>query len=219
VQKEFDLVFKGGTPRELIRAIHEQAQLKVNVIIPNEDADAQLPAIEVEGVTVPRLFLALTEASRRQTNVITGVVRNVPVHRSFQFSQGFRTSDNPPGQDSIWYFYVERPVITPDVTVNERPAVEVFQLAQLLKDHSIDEITTAVKTTWQMLDEPITPELKFHSDTGLLIAKGTSLQLQMVNQVLEQLYRAVESVGSVPLPALPPTRIRTPNQTPAPSQP
>jgi hypothetical protein len=190
-ETRFDLNFKGGTPRQFIEAINLQSGLKVNVIIPSEEAAAQLPAIEVSGVTIPHLFEALTQASRKETNVVTSYYAGpmggaVPQFTKQWTSQGFRTSDNPPAEDSIWHFYVERPIPPPELATKARVSVQVFQLAPLLKDHSIDDITTAVKTTWQMLDSSVTPELKYHSDTGLLIAKGTADQLRMVVDVLAQ---------------------------------
>lgn len=213
-ETRFDLNFKGGTPKQFIEAINSQSGLKVNVIIPNEEADVQLPAIEVSGVTIQRLFQALTQASMKETNVVTGHVfpgnsggKGFPQYQRHQISQGFRTSDNPPSQDSIWYFYVQRPMNPPVIQDDARVSVQVFQLAPLLKSHSVDEITTAIKTTWQMMDEAVTPELKYHSDTGLLIAKGTEMQLQMVNQVLAQLQHSEkgptgDSAG-VPAPGRP----------------
>jgi hypothetical protein len=209
-ETRFDLNFNGGTPKQFIEAIKAQSGLKVNVIIPSEEAEAQLPAIEVSGVTVPRLFQALTAASTKITNVVTGAyysttpgARPQAQYTTRQLSQGLRTSDNPPTQDSIWYFYVERPMNPPVIQEDARVSVEVFQLAPLLKSHSVDEITTAVKTTWQMMDEAVTPELKYHSDTGLLIAKGTEMQLQMVQQVLVQLQHSEKGPtgGSAGVPA------------------
>ncbi|HSH15304.1 MAG TPA: hypothetical protein VLD18_04665 [Verrucomicrobiae bacterium] len=212
-ETRFDLNFKGGTPKQFIEAINAQAGLKVNVIIPSEEANAQLPAIEVFGVTVPRLFQALTVASMKTTNVVTGTyfaggsARPQVQYATRQVGQGFRTSDNPPSQDSIWYFYVEHPMNPPVIQDDARVSVEVFQLAPLLKSHSVDEITTAVKTTWKMMDEAVTPELKYHSDTGLLIAKGTEMQLQMVSQVLAQLQHSEKGPtggsAGVPTPGRP----------------
>jgi len=218
LETRFDLNFKGGTPRQLIEAVNAKSGLKLNVIIPNEEANAQLPAIEVSSVTVPRLFHALTEASRKETNVITGGFygrpNDGPPIRLAQptfvrqgISQGFRTSDNPATEYSIWYFYVERPLPPPTFDLNDNVTVQVYQLAQLLKDYSIDDITTAVKTTWQMLESSITPELKYHSDTGLLIAKGTDAQLRIVTEVLVQLRIGKPSTDgqtSIPLPVRPP---------------
>lgn len=213
-ETRFDLNFKGGTPKQFIEAINAQAGLKVNVIIPNEEANAELPAIEVSGVTVPRLFQALTVASMKTTNVVTGTyfaggsARPQVQYATRQVGQGFRTSDNPPSQDSIWYFYVEHPMNPPVIQDDARVSVEVFQLAPLLKDYSIDDITTAVKTTWQMLDSSVTPELKYHSDTGLLIVKGAVEQLRMVAEVLAEVRRSGKNSTATSAPLEPVPRMQ-----------
>lgn len=202
-QLRFDLNFKGGTPKQFIEAINAQSGLKVNVIIPTEHANEQLPAVEVYNVTVPQVFQAVAAATkktvivRRKSQMPGDMVREYAVDAF----KGFRSDDNSPSETSIWRFVVESPVSDPEPPA--RVSVQVFQLAPLLKSHSVDEITTAVKTTWQMMDEAVTPELKYHSDTGLLIAKGTGMQLQMVQQVLVQLQHSENDPtgGSVGVPA------------------
>ena len=122
--------------------------------------------------------------------------------------KGFHSTDNPPSETSIWRFVVESPESDPEPPASV--SVQVFQLAPLLKDYSIDDITTAVKTTWQMLDSSVTPELKYHSDTGLLIVKGTVEQLRMVAEVLAEVRRSGKNptATSAPLVPLPPTAVQ-----------
>jgi hypothetical protein len=195
-QTRFDLVFKGGTPKQFIEAINAQSGLKVNVIIPTEHANEQLPAVEVYSVTVPQVFQAVYAATKKTVIIQRNGQARGEMAREYaaEAFKSFHSDDKPPSETSIWRFVVESPVSDPEPPA--RVSVEVFQLASLLTSHSVDEITTAVKTTWQMMEESVTPELKYHSDTGLLIAKGTGMQLQMVNQVLRQLLLSENSPGA-----------------------
>src|SRR5881296_1011810 len=61
----FDLDFPGGTPEQLVRSIEKASGKPVNVVIPPEHADVQLPKLKMKDVTVPQLFAALGAASTR----------------------------------------------------------------------------------------------------------------------------------------------------------
>lgn len=202
---KFGVHFKGGTPKDFVQEINKQSGLQVNVIIPSENAASQLPPMDLQNVTVPQLFEAVTMASSKATNVITGynmtgVGRSTqnrnPIYTSFKMSQGFRTNDQPPTENSIWYFFVERPVDLPEPAEKVPTQVQVYQLASLLENFSIDDITTAVKTTWEMVESTVIPEMKYHQDTGLLIAKGTIEQLTMIEFVMRQLHEAPRAENS-----------------------
>lgn len=203
--KRFDLKFNGGTPKEFVEAIKQQSGLSVNVIIPTEYATVDLPSIEVHNVTIPQLFDAITLSSKKTTPIWineSGQRRKVAA----ESGNGFRSADATPTENSIWYFFSEIPTNDPPPT--EMATVQVFQLNDLLKDYTIDDITTAVKTTWQMLDSEFKPEMKFHSETGLLVTKGTNQQLSMISQVLQQLRQAKYS---------PPTSLRRPGSSDVPT--
>ncbi len=222
--KHFDLRFLGGTPANFIEAINKQAGMKVNVIIPPEYADEQLPPLEVFDVTLPKLFFARIAASTIETNIATARDFGGPNRPSInQYtraiqSKGFKTTDALPSEPSIWFFYVDRPS-APPVSDNPEPvSVQVYQLSNLLTAYSIEDITTAIKTTWEMMDSKTKPEMKFHAETKLLVAKGTEEQLRMIETVTEQLGRGMTSgqqpsrgTRTSPLGALPPTQLTPPN--------
>lgn len=198
-QTKFDLDFKGGTPKQFIEAIKAQSGLKVNVIIPKEEADAQLPALEVSNVTLPKLFEAVSEASSVATNIIAGALQDAtgksrPYWATSRITKEFRTRDKSPDENSIWYFNVHRPSNkTPDFANEELVSVRVYQMASILNDYSIDDVLTAAKTAWQMLDSSSTPELKYHSDTKLLVVKGTDEQQVLIRSVMEELEMTVRA--------------------------
>src|SRR5579859_7978887 len=100
----FNLDFPGGTPGDLVKAIESATGKPLNAIIPTEDADTQLPPVKMNDVMAPQLFSALQSASVKTVSVQSW-------GNSYQQTQtgyGFRTSDNPVTDTSIWYFYAEK---------------------------------------------------------------------------------------------------------------
>src|SRR5262245_53161179 len=69
---------------------------------------------------------------------------------------------------------------------------QAFYVGHLLKKFKIDDITTAVQTTWQLGGKEAKAELKYHQETQLLIALGQPEQLATMANVLFQLELAVE---------------------------
>jgi hypothetical protein len=59
-----------------------------------------------------------------------------------------------------------------------------------LDSFTIEDITTAIETTWKMLGADPLPKMSFHKETKLLIVVGTDKDLSVVNGVLEQLPHA-----------------------------
>src|SRR5438552_19147364 len=57
---KFDLDFRGGTPKELAAAMQEASGRPLNVIVPQEFAEAKLPALKMKNVDVQQLVDALT---------------------------------------------------------------------------------------------------------------------------------------------------------------
>jgi hypothetical protein len=195
---QFNFDFPGGTPGDLVSAIEKATGQPLNAIIPSEDANVQLPPLRMNQVFVPQLFAALAAASRKS--------ENIPGFGFVNTDYGFRTDtgdsdasgqpprirriDNNPNlgitDDSIWYFYVDRPQASP------QKDCLFFSLAPYL-DHgfTVDDITTAIRTAWEMQsgsDSSATrPDLSFHKETKLLIAVGDQQQLEMIGQMLKTL--------------------------------
>ena len=227
----FDLEFPGGTPEDLVRAIEEAGVGTLNVIIPQDLADTELPAMRVKAVTVPQLFEALTEASRK-TVAYSPAQPGLPMPGGYggmglqmkETSFGFRTQGTP-GATSIWCFFAERPPTTSPPRVAK--VVRFYQLAPYLEPdrYTVDDITTAIRTGWRMLGEEDPPTLNFHKDTKLLITLGTDSQLRMIEEVLSQLSpRAVtpsprSPSAPRPVPQPLPPEAAAPPPAPVPSKP
>jgi len=75
---------------------------------------------------------------------------------------------------------------------------QAFYVGHLLKKFKIDDVTTAVQTTWRLGGKDAKAELKYHQDTQLLIALGHPEQLSTAAEVLAQLKLAIEPVRIEP---------------------
>ena len=185
-QPTFDIDFPGGTPKQLIEAVQKAAQIPINAIIPETlpipDA-GKIPPLKLRNVTVPQLFEALNRISVKTDLRRSGIGPGYSVGTS---SYGFRSTDQRPGTNSIWYFFVEAPAEPP---AKDPPPVECrfWQLGPYLEKLKVEDITTAIETGWKMLGINPMPKLSFHKDTQLLIVVGQSGQLAIIDQVLREL--------------------------------
>ena len=179
---KFDLNFPGGTPQELIDAIGKASGKTVNAIIPAESAQFQLPPLKMKSVTLKDLFYAQLRSSQKTFRYSSG--------SNYSTTYGFITTGN--GEDSVWYFRYEGPPSgMPDVC-------RFYQLDSYLPIYKIEDITTAIKTGWEMLHITNTPPLKFHPETKLLIAVGPAEQLAIIDSTLEQLRSSAAMKSAMP---------------------
>ncbi len=168
----FDLDFPGGSPNDLVAAIEKAMGRPLNVIVPAECADLKLPPLKMKEVDVAQLFRALQEASSLN-RPFQGPIREF----------GFR-SEGRPTDSSIWCFYVD--------DLNGRAPVSKVSRVYLLTPYldrglTVDDITTAIQTSWKMLGYSPTPALSFHKETKLLIAVGDPSELETIDRVLSAL--------------------------------
>ena len=227
----FSLDFPGGTPRQLITAIEKALGKPVNAIIPPEHADAKLPPLKMANVNVSQLFEALELTSQKTEAYVTGNYfggGGIPgqSYQQMRTSTGFRTQ-GVRNDDSIWYFYVEKPNM-PQLVASVVPKVCRFYAltSYLERGMTVDDITTTIQTGWKMLGDEETPKISFHKETKLLIAVGDPGKLETIDSVLKALSPALgESFsdrlqtmiqkgaarGSSPPPAKPAEKPKTEN--------
>lgn len=160
----FNLSFKGGKPADLLNAISAVSGSRPNALIQPELADVSIPPMELRSVTVPAVFESLNQLSRNS-------------YLWFRESAGSSGGSSP-----VWI--LQRPT-------DSRQA-RAFYIGHLLKKFKIDDITTAVRSTWELSGKEPKTELKYHQDTKLLLALGRPDQLNAMTEVLEQLKLAVE---------------------------
>jgi hypothetical protein len=181
----FSLDFPGGTPQQLVTAIEKAMAKPLNVIIPVEHADFKFPPLKMNNVNVQQLFQAL-EFTGRKTEAYAS---QTGAYQIMNTSYGFRTP-GAQSDDSIWYFYVEKPVRPPQVTPVVPKACRFYALTSYLeRGLTVDDITTAIQTGWKMLGDQETPTISFHKETKLLIAVGEPDKLTTIDAVLEALGR------------------------------
>lgn len=193
----FDLDFEGGTPQELLDAI--RAKITLNAIIPSEFAGQMLPPMKLKGVDVHQLFKALEMASMRTVPYVGEAQlsgRKTIQQRSL--SMGFRTTDRPVSQDSVWSFHVETMEPLPEPKV-----ARFYSLKRYLTDYKVDDITTAILAGWKMLDESAIPKMNFHEETKMLIAVGLTSQLALIDSVLAELDKGLKDRPNQSPPAAP----------------
>ncbi len=185
---KFDLDFPGGTPRQLVEAIEKASGRPLNAIIPGEDFLFQLPPLKMKSVVVPELFAALQAASLKPEFGFTGNYQRTanggitPEFANYQTQYGFQTQSRTVTEDSVWYFHAEKPY-----QMMQPKTCRLWQLAPYLEEYKVEDITTAIQTSWKMLGETNSPKISFHKDTKLLIAVGEAGKLQLIDSVLEQL--------------------------------
>ena len=185
----FNLNFSGGTPLMLTKAIEKATSKPLNVVIPPEHAEVKLPPLEMKNVDVQQLFEALQAASMKREAYVTGnAYGGLPTPaQSYQIANtayGFRTQGRVT-DESIWYFFAEKPVGPP---LSPPKASRFYSLAPYIeRGLSVDDITTAIQTSWKMLGDKDTPNISFHKDTKLLIAVGEPGKLETIDAVLRAL--------------------------------
>jgi len=169
----FDLDFKGGSIRALFDAIGKARGQPVNVYLPHEAESIPIDPFHVSGVTVKELLDAVSNSGAGR---LSGNLRERLFHYSF-----FAT---PADSDSaVWSVRVE------DLYTPSEPICRVYSLSPYLDTGlSVDDITTAIRTAWKMLNyTPSTVNLSYHRETKLLIAVAPEDELKAVEQVLSAL--------------------------------
>ncbi|MEW6304987.1 MAG: hypothetical protein AB1705_16045 [Verrucomicrobiota bacterium] len=201
----FDIDFPGGPPALLVEMIVKITREPLNVIIPEKSANAQLPPLRMSLVTVPQLFEALRLASQGTETQVTGTFtdpsgkvrsqwQQAQVECGFKLAEPARAGDAP-----IYYFYEKRPMTIPDQL--SKPSCRFYQLApHLERGYSVEDITTAIQTAWDLLGGGEKPQLKFHQDTALLIAVGPEDKLNLIDLALRELQGA-QKKGATSAPA------------------
>jgi hypothetical protein len=187
---KFNLDFPGGTPKELVTAIQKATGKPLNAIIPDEHASIKLPPLKMNNVDVPRLFQTLQLASSKTEAYVISTYYGAVYpggpqqYQSMVTSYGFRTTGTPT-DDSIWYFYAEKPGYPP---LAQSKACRFYLLTPYLdRDLTVDDVITAIQTGWRMLGDKETPTISFHKETKLLIAVGEASKLDTIDAVLRAL--------------------------------
>ena len=107
----------------------------------------------------------------------------------------------------------------------EKPKLSLrhYQLGPYLADHvTVEDITTTIRTGWELIGVKEQPQLKFHKETGILIAAGDGDLLDDIPMVLQQLPTSASASPPPFPPAIPrvnPTRTPPGAGLPVPTRP
>jgi hypothetical protein len=210
--KRFDLDFPGGSPRSLVDAIGKSLGKEINAVIDETTGRVLLPPIRVRSATIADIFSAVSTVSRREVTIPSGggaYQRRVVLSQFVPATGGIAPSD-----DTVWCFVSNELETSQLVESGTQPGRELryFQLRQFLADNlTVEDITTAIRTGWEMLAAKQLPDLKFHKETGMLIAAGDPKLLDEIPQVLQNLPHSSAGPGgagligppTLPKPAVP----------------
>jgi hypothetical protein len=183
-EKPFNLEFPGGPVQEFVVAVENATGAPFNVIIPSSAQELQIPPVRVKGVTLRPLLAALSQSSTQQKPV--GAMRG-GLPGAVQFAEtGFSFTPSENGPQAVWQLTVRG---APDAPAPPPPppTVRFYQLKPILEAGlKVEDVTTAAETAWKMmkLGKEQMPELKFHEETGLLIAAGSDPALAVIDSVI-----------------------------------
>jgi hypothetical protein len=170
--------FNGGSVElfvDLLRQAGREAKPPLpplNVIVPDEMRNDFVPQFELHNVTYADVLMALS--SLRTPNQKKSIWRG--------------TGNGKGPNELVWVLTSER---SDDGSNVPKQTSQVFQLQRYLSKYKVEDITTAVQTTWEMLGKEKGAQLKYHKDTSLLIGAGTPEQLAVISQVLNSLAEGV----------------------------
>jgi len=187
---KFNLDFPGGHPKDLVAAIEKATGKPLNAIVDEQDNAVNLPSLKMNNVSIPQLLETLGAESRRT-----------------EFGQtsgySFQTAGRVANDDSIWFFHVEKPL----PQVQQQPitsSCRFYLLTPYLeRGLTVDDITTAIQTSWKMLGykdhtqfpfggqssapDRVAPQISYHKETKLLIAVGEDYKIDAIDAVLKAL--------------------------------
>ncbi len=161
--------FPGGTVTDYIKALVKEAGT-INVVVAPEAAAVPMPPVTLTKVTVSA---AIDLVDGRSVGP-PGRIIKLDVRRMPRYAE----EELPTYQISAEGYQTERPR-TPSV----------WTIANLLRGDTFDadDVLAAVETALDILQSTDEPIIRFHKETGLLIARGDQAQLSTIDDVLEQL--------------------------------
>ncbi len=170
-----DVSFEGGTVQQYINAIRKQGT-NVNVILDVEDLNLPMPAVELRSVELESAIFVL----RKRQVVADGILAELDVNMIRHSPR-----DNPT-------FVISAETRSVDRSGPNRSAVlsvkDVINAGLTPSD-----ILTAVETALELFgDDRARAEMRFHEETGLLIARGSSEQMATIHEVMDQLRESVD---------------------------
>jgi hypothetical protein len=170
-----DVRFPGGTATKYIEAIRDAAG-DINVLIAKDVVKIQMPPVTLSKVSVAAALNLLDGKEQRNPNQIVRVKVNMMPRHSPNERETFQ--------------------VRVDVRRDRErvPGAYVWSVSSLL-DHDISSqaLLSAVEMALDVIDSDTQLDVRFHEDTGLLIAMGDLGQMETIDGVLDQLQTGVDN--------------------------
>ena len=176
--------FAGGTITDYFKALVKEAG-PINVVVAPEANDVPMPPVTLTKVTVSAAIGLVDGRSLTQPGRIVRLdVRQMPLYH----------------QDEQPTFQVQASVHGERVLTS----AGVWTIASLLRGDLFDsdDVLAAVETALDVLESTSEPIIRFHKETGLLIARGDGNQLSAIENVLEQLAQSQHEMSRKPMQEL-----------------
>ncbi len=170
----FSLKFSGGNAAEYIQTIQHQVPQANIVIMPDVDK-IQIPPLKLTSVNLDTALSLLNDQIGEDNN-----------YRYSIESYDARTDriSNP-----VFVVRTVKKRIGGFGNQSREITSKVWAVDPLLKVLSSDDILAAIDVALPLsVDEKPDVEIRFHKETGLLIARGGEQELRMIDQLLSQLY-------------------------------
>ena len=164
--------FAGGTVTEYIEALVKAKKAgTINVVVAPEAAEVPMPPVTLTKVTVSAAIdLVDGRSAGPPGRYIKLGVRHMPQYAeealpTYQISADVRGTERPRTNASVW-------------TIANLLRGDIFDA---------DDVLAVIETAMDILQSTDEPIIRFHKETGLLIARGDQAQLSTIDDVLEQL--------------------------------
>jgi hypothetical protein len=185
-EARMEIEFKGGKPEALLAEM-EAFGRKPNVIIHPEARNISIPPFSLRGVTPGQIFNALNMLEPGQGPVWQSVVNEdgeiwtlMPPPRMPQAIDPTTGMPIQPGQPA-----------KPQRSMSKQ--CRVYNLTPVLEEYTVEDLTTAIKGAWELMNVTEEPAIKYHKDTKLLIVFGEQNELYIVDQVISELRSNIRS--------------------------
>lgn len=168
-----DLSFEGGTVQQYVNMIEMKAG-HANVILDLNDIEIPMPKVELKRVE----FLSAMKLLDGRESIVNGMYVRLNMR-------------------TIQTTVREAPTVMITAEIEPAESIQNFRSTVLsVKDllragMTAEDVLTAVTTALELFDESNEPaELRFHEQTGLLIARGDREQMATIHDVVDQLRKA-----------------------------
>lgn len=184
VDQTVTMQFAGGTLAEFVAAV-QKAQPKANIVLATSAGGAKVPALELKNAGLEQALEGAAMAADAAFEVRVREFRGVgwPVYSIVANVRPRTVNAGPQGADA------QEPVASV-YSLNELTGKQPFDV----EPFSVKTILGALRLATEEGRDP--PNIRYHEDSGLLLARGTRAQLQGVERLLSTMRRDLEERGN-----------------------